>query len=106
MGKVMRKKRVLLLLGLGLLVATSLLLSLFVLDARAEPVGTSPNFRLTWEVFSSGGNVMTGDSYRLSSTSGQALVRQSASTNYEMQHGFWTGIGDFLSRLLLPLVTR
>lgn len=75
-------------------------------DAQAGIQGTSDSYGLNWDVVSSGGNVMTSDSYTFKSTSGQVVIGQSSSPSFTMHSGYWVAIRDAISRIFLPLLMR
>jgi hypothetical protein len=75
-------------------------------DAQAGIQGTSDSYGLNWEVVSSGGNVMTSDSYVFSSTSGQVVTGQSSSPSFTMHSGYWMPFKQAFTRVFLPLLMR
>lgn len=75
-------------------------------DAQAGIQGTSDSFGLNWEVISSGGSVMTSESYVFSSTSGQVVIGQSSSPSFIMYSGYWLPFKEAVTRIFLPLLMR
>jgi hypothetical protein len=49
--------------------------------------------QINWWVIASGGGTGISTSYGLSGTAGQIGVDEGNSTNYQLQSGFWSGIG-------------
>jgi hypothetical protein len=73
---------------------------------QAGILGTSESFSLNWEVISSGGNIMTSESYSFSSTSGQVVISQSSSSSFIMHSGYWVPFKEATTRVFLPLLMR
>ncbi len=85
--------------------------SLLVLASVAGIVGaqSSPDFDLSWYVLGGGGSRAASGSFAMNSTAGQGIVFSSASTGFQMQHGYWGRA--YVSALLehsiyLPVVFR
>ena len=98
------KKRVYVLLGLGLL-----LLLAGVLSYRAiSPVKaqSSSAYDLTWSAISGGGATFsTGGGYVLGSTTGQAAAASTSGGSYALHSGFWNGVNSII-RIFLPNIRR
>ncbi|MBE0411678.1 MAG: hypothetical protein IBX69_18280 [Anaerolineales bacterium] len=75
-------------------------------QAQAGILGTSESFSLDWEVISSGGNVMTSESYGFNSTSGQVVIGQSSSPSFTMHSGYWVPFKEAVTRIFMPLLMR
>jgi hypothetical protein len=73
---------------------------------KAGILGISESFSLNWEIISSGGNVMTSESYSFSSTSGQVVTGQSSSPSFTMHSGYWIPFKEAFTRVFLPLLMR
>ncbi len=77
-----------------LVMASLLVLASFAGIAGAQ---SSPDFDLSWYVLGGGGSRAASGSYAMNGTTGQGIVSSSASTSFQMQHGYW-------GRAYVPLI--
>jgi hypothetical protein len=80
------------------------LIALLFLTANAQAM-SSPNFKLDWLVpLTGGGGAAASANYAVKFTVGQTVVGAMSSTNYQLELGFWAGIGP--SPVYLPLILK
>jgi hypothetical protein len=53
----------------------------------------SQTYRVDWRVIGSGGKHSESPNFQIDGTAGQAILGRSASSNYQVEAGFWVGVG-------------
>ena len=66
---------------------------------------SSPNFRLDWNVGSSGGGPASSTTYQANITIGQTATGASTSASYAAELGYWSAF-PFESEAYLPLIAK
>lgn len=69
----------------------------------AEPVMSSANYNISWDVLANGGGVLTSSHYRLGQTIGQPAIGVMTSAHYRLHAGFWQ---MFLRTIYMPFVRK
>jgi hypothetical protein len=99
-----QKKRIYVLLGLGLLLLLASVFSYRGISPVAAQSGGG--YDLTWSAISGGGATFsTGGGYMLGSTIGQPAVDSTSGGSYSFNGGFWNGVNTII-HLFLPNIRR
>jgi len=99
----MRRRKWFILAVLVLLVAVAGigLTSTLAWSANSAEPATIQQYGISWDVIASGGTTMSGSSYTMLSTTGQAVAGPSSGTEYTLLSGYWQ---KFISEILLPII--
>lgn len=97
------RKRMILTLLLLAVAGAWLAMALTSAQANARQPAAVQQYGMTWDVVASGGTTMSSSSYRLESTTGQAVAGPSSNEDHTLLSGYWQ---EFLWRVLLPIVLR
>lgn len=95
--------------SIALLVVVLLLFGVAVVAALALPAAPATpaaGYDLTWQVVASGGQTMSGGSFRLYSTAGQPVAGPAGSANYSLLSGYWQSFQAAVRNILLPVILK
>jgi hypothetical protein len=69
---------------------------------------SSPNFTIPWDAVASGGHRMASSHYAIEGTMSQTAIGPSGSASFQMEAGYWYGIGATPPGhgIFLPIVMR